>query len=180
MKSLRPYLRRFARNDEGGVQAIGFIIVFIPFLAILTAGAELGILQTRQMMLERGLDITVRAIRLNPRQKPDANAIRNMTCDHAGIIPRCRETLKIEMIKQNPHNGMTVPALPDCTDLNNPAAPLRNFVMGQENELMFIRACVLIDPRLMRTLGLGAVLVGNSPTKTYPLVATSAYVVEPS
>ena len=57
------FLRRF-RSDEDGNMMIEFVI-FVPLLfTIFMTSVELGIYSMRQMWLDRGLDMTVRLVRL--------------------------------------------------------------------------------------------------------------------
>ncbi|QQA43679.1 TadE/TadG family type IV pilus assembly protein [Pelagovum pacificum] len=172
---LRRFTRLF-RKDKTGNATIEFCIVFPVFMVLTVSAFETGLLMTRQMMLERGLDMAVRAVRLGTGREVDDEALRKMICNGAGIIPECLTELKVEMVELDPRNWTDLPRRPDCVDRNNPTAPSRNFVNGGSHELMVLRACALFDP-IFPNFGIGIQLTKES--KYYALVSTSVFVMEP-
>lgn len=183
---LAPLGRHLARfhADEGGNATLEFVL-FVPFFMMLFLSTfEMGMLMVRQTMLDRGMDVTVRLIRLN--QMVDAQGVQVVNRDNiarsicffsAGLIPECDTRLRVEMQRMDPHNWNRMAAAPDCVNVDNPADPVGPFQVGAAHELMFIRACALFDPYAPGA-GLGAGL-HRQTGDLYAMFSTSAYVVEP-
>lgn len=176
MRSFFLFLRRFRRN-ETGTATIEFVLVFPAFMILFCSAFEAGLLMTRQVMLERGLDMAVRAIRLGTDHDFTHDETKRMICNGAGIIPQCMTNLKLEMVPTNPRNWSDVQRNADCVDVDVPNTPVRQFQNGQQNQLMVLRACVLFKPFFPGT-GLGFQLPRKSGGM-YALVSTSAFVMEP-
>ena len=132
----------------------------------------------RQMMLQHGVELSARAIRLGTANEVTDDDIRQMVCEGAGIIPDCMAQTKVEMLRIDPMNWVAPPAIPDCVDRNEPALPNRNFEYGIGHEIMFVRVCVLFDP-LLPNLGHG-VQYTDARGDHYALVASTMFVMEPS
>ena len=171
-----PFLRRFRRSEEGN-GTIEFVL-FVPFfLALFLSSFELGMLLARNVMLDRGLDIAVRQVRLGQMDPVNHDNMKAAVCDAAVIIPDCLNSLQLEMRPLNPRNWNNIPVGADCVDVEEPSTPVRQFVAGQPNQLMIIRACSLFDP-IAPTAALGAQLTRQSGDK-YALTSSAAFVVEP-
>ena len=81
-----PFLRRFRRSEEGN-GTIEFVL-FVPFfLALFLSSFELGMLLARNVMLDRGLDIAVRQVRLGQMDPVNHDNMKAAVCDAAVIIP---------------------------------------------------------------------------------------------
>lgn len=169
-------LRRFWR-DEAGNATIEFAITFPAIITIMLSGLELGFVTLQHAMLERAMDLTVRDIRLGTGSAPQHDQIKDMICTRAGFIPHCATSLRLEMIQVDPRNWSSIDDTPDCTDKSEEVAPVRNFVNGQENELMILRACAKIDP-VFPTTGLGENIVKDGAGQ-YALTSTTVFVQEP-
>lgn len=175
---MRQILRRFLRREEGSA-TIEFVIIFPVFIAVFLASFELGMLQLRHTMLERGLDLAVRTVRLSSGATPDYDLIRDKICEHTPLISDCADNLKLEMIRLDPWTSFTTIPSADCIDRSVPFAPVRGWVEGGPNDLLLLRACVLFDPMFPST-GIGYRLsqdFGNSGA--YALTAKNVFVVEP-
>ncbi len=177
MQRLRTFLSRFRRSEDGQ-STVEFAITFPAFFMILLSGIELGFVNLHHAMLERAVDITVRDIRLGTGSAPQHDTIKDLICERAGFIDDCKDSLRLEMIQVDPRNWSTLPNDADCIDKSEEVAPVRNFVNGQENMLMLLRACAVIDP-VFPTTGLGEALVKNEASGEYALVSLSAFVQEP-
>ncbi len=64
LKALANVMRRFRHNEDGS-PTLEFVLLFLPCLMLPVSGVELGLLMTRHVMLERGIDMAVREVRLN-------------------------------------------------------------------------------------------------------------------
>ena len=169
-------LRRF-RRGEGGNPTVEFVVVFPVFMVLMASAVESGLLMVRQMMLERGLDLSVRAVRLGTGDDVTNEELRRMICNGAGIIPDCMNQVKVEMIRIDPRDWRHPEAKPDCVNRGADVQVSRNFETGQAQELMLLRACALFDP-IMPNFGLGVQLSRDSG-EYYALVSTSVFVMEP-
>jgi Flp pilus assembly protein TadG len=177
MTRLARLLRRFRKGEDGN-GTIEFVIMLPFFLILFGSTFELGMAMTRQVMLDRGLDMTVREIRIGAITPVNHDTIKTAICDHAAIIPDCMDQVKLEMRPINPRNWSNIPNRADCIDREDDGIPVREFVPGVMNQLMILRVCALFDP-YMPTSGLGAVIPRESGD-AYALVAITSFVIEPS
>ena len=170
-------MRRFARCEDG-TASMEFVIVFPAFMILFVSAFEVGISMTRHVMLERGLDMAVRAVRLGTADEIEYDELKTMICNGAGIIPDCMNSLKLEMDPIDPRNWTNIAVDADCIDSEEEINPVRTFNAGNDNELMILRACVLFKPMFPGT-GIGFYLPRKSGDY-YALVSSSAFVMEPS
>ncbi|NCO86154.1 MAG: pilus assembly protein [Rhodobacterales bacterium] len=177
LADLGTRLRRF-HADEGGNGTIEFVIIVPVFIVIFLSTFELGMLMTRHVMLDRGLDMAVRAVRLGAIDPLTHETFKDAICDGAAIIPDCANQLKLEMRPLNPRNWGIIPDSLDCVDRDDPSIAARTFVTGVSNQLMILRACALFNP-YFPTTGLGASLPRQSGG-AYALVSVSSFVIEPT
>ena len=175
-RALKTVWRRFRRSQAGSA-TVEFAIVFPAVITVLLSGIELGLVSLQHAMLECAVDITVREIRLGTGSAPQHDQIKDLICDRAEFISDCGSNLRLEMIQIDPRAWASIPVDPDCTDRTEPVQPVRNFVNGQENDLMVLRVCAMIDP-IFPTTGLGKSL-GTGPGGQFSLVSTTVFVQEP-
>ncbi|MDQ2089456.1 pilus assembly protein [Marimonas arenosa] len=176
MIPLARHLRRFRRRDEG-TATIEFAILFPAFVMILLSSVEQGMITMQHSMLERGLDVAVRNVRLGTGDAPQHDEIKAQICEYAGVLKNCDTTLRLEMVQVDLRNQVAFDRSADCVDTSEAVQPVRNFVNGRENDLMLLRACVKIDP-IFPTTGLGKQLAKDGAGQV-ALVAMSAFVQEP-
>lgn len=162
--------------DENGSTTIEFVLM-LPVIAILaTASVEIGVIMSRYVMLERALDMSVRDIRLGAT--PTTEELVTEICTRASIIPDCAMSLIIDM-QPIDDQAWDLPALSTpCYDREEDIVPATEFTYGAENQIVLIRACVIVDP-LMATIGLGQALDDVGGGQFY-LKAASAFVNEPA
>lgn len=182
IKTLARFLRLFRRKEDGG-PTVEFALVFMPFMILTVSGFELGLLMTRHVMLERGVDMAVREVRLNTGTQINEDQFKTMICNSAGMIDECSTRVRLEMVSvdlrvQASVGASSIPRTASCVDVNNPFALPRNFVNGTSNEMMVVRACGLFVPMLPE-FGLGYFLSRMRGDGFYPLVSTTAFVMEP-
>lgn len=177
----RAVTRRLLRaaSGEEGTATIEFVIVFPLFISLFLAAFELGLLQVRHTMLERGLDIAVRQLRVSTATPPDYDTVKDQICENALIVPNCAANLKLEMVRMNLDQPLVDLPTADCVDRAEDIQPVRSWVAGKVNDLMVLRACLLFDPFFPST-GLGYQLAqANANGGAYALTALTAYVSEP-
>ncbi len=177
MRRLIARMRRGFTGNESGTVSTEFVVL-VPFLlSFITFSVELGIVTMQSAMLERGLDIAVRDIRLGTGTAPQHDAIKNSICENALVIANCREKLRLEMVPTDLRNLTALDPVPDCTDAAEPAKPLRAFIPGGQNQLMLLRACLKYRPLFPEKI-LGRALFKDSSGET-AFIAMSAFVQEP-
>ncbi|SDD75448.1 TadE/TadG family type IV pilus assembly protein [Ruegeria marina] len=174
-RKLTRFLRRFRRCEDGNA-TVEFVIVFPAIVGVMLAAVELTFMTLNHAMLERAVDIVVRDLRLNTGSNPGHDQLKVDICEKAVFIRNCSTNLKLEMIRQDPYVGITIPLQPDCTDLSEEVRPVRQFENGQANELMVLRACAKINP-IFPSSTLGATLANAEGQ--YALTAMSVFVQEP-
>ena len=177
MTNLLCRTRSFFQRDSGSA-TIEFALALPFVMTLFLTSFELGTLLTRNVMLDRGLDMAVRDVRLGLISPLTEETLRDRACEAAVIIPDCENQLRLEMRPLDPRDFSNIPADADCIDRGDPEASLRQFVPGISNQLMIIRACVLFDP-MTPGAAFGKMLYDAREDGAYALVSTSAYVVEP-
>lgn len=182
LRQIGAVLRRFRRNESGG-PTVEFVLLFTPFIVLPMTGFEMGLLMTRHAMLERGLDMAIREIRLNTGTEVDELEMKRMICNAAGILPDCMTNVRLEMRSLDMrHTGANIenqiPRTASCTNVNKPFLPARNFSNGGANEVMIVRACGVFKPMLIPGVGV-AFQLNQGVQGRYRLVSTSAFVMEP-
>ncbi len=176
MKQIVNYIRGFGREEEGNA-TIEFAILFPFFIIMFCAAVELGMITFRHSMLERGLDMAVRDVRLTTGGNFQHDDIVNRTCAYAGFLPNCGSNLRLEMIPLNMRNFSSPGGTANCIDHSLAANPIRQFSNGQQNQMMLLRACFVFKPVFPLT-GLGRHLTTDGSGNA-AMVATSAFVQEP-
>lgn len=188
---------RFARSEEGSSTIPA--ILFLPLLlAIMFSSVEMGLVNLKQLMLDRGLDETVRILRIGeaslPTDQTEAlKAIKKSICTNIAFVHSCMDDLTIEIFQvdrdvtvggttSNPvvtrdwhSSGAGTSAT--CTDRSLTTQTPVTLNRATPNDLMLVRACLKVDP-IMPTYALGAILKKDS-SGMIALVSTSAWVREP-
>ena len=176
MRRPMTFLREFRRAETASA-TLEFALLVPLMLFLFFSTIELGIFFTRRVMLERGVDLAVRQVRIGAMDPVTHEDLVNAVCAGAGIIPDCHNQLKLEMVRRDLRNWRGFDQAADCVDREEEAQPPRNFEPGMQNELVVLRACSLFEP-FFPTTGLGAQLPRQSGG-AYAIVAMTAYVVEP-
>lgn len=145
---IRAFRNRFCTHleDEDGSVSIEFFIVVGVVISVLVVGLELGFITLRQTLLERGLDMAVREVRLGTGTDPQHDDIKELVCQNSIFIKYCEDNLYLEMVRDNIRSYSGLTSMPHCTDVPAPARPVRQFTPGQPNELMMMRACLKFEP----------------------------------
>lgn len=176
MLRLSKKLRKLGLS-ESGAASVEFIIVFPFFLGVFLSAFEVAMMNTRAVMLERAMDITVRDIRLSSGGAVAYNDILDDICDQSTLIPDCKDSLRIELtaIKTTDFAGISDDA--GCVRRDLPVQPVVTFENGADDELMLIRVCAVVDP-FFPNVGVGRSMP-KDPSGGYQIVAASAFVNEP-
>ena len=140
-------LRRALRSEDGAVTAayvIGFPVVFIFFMIIL----ELCFLMMRSTMLQHALDVTLRDVRLGTMVNPTTATLEQAICDGMGAFSGCTSSLTLEFTRIDTATFLLPAPMDPCVARSaviNAARANEVYVTGAPNELMAVRACVLVD-----------------------------------
>jgi hypothetical protein len=170
-------LRDFRRNEDG-VAAVEFTLVFPIVLFMFVWAVELGLLMTKQVMLEHALDVTMRNLRLGALPDPTTDTLKREICNRARIIGECEDTITIELNPINTTNWQMPNTSVACVNRDEEIVPVVSFNLGVQNEIMLVRACVIVEPLFPGT-GIGAMLQKDA-SGGYGMAAVSAFVNEPS
>jgi len=146
-------------------------------MTIFTSSFESGLLMTKYMMFERALDIAVRDIRLSDGTDITHDGIKEAICEEALLFDDCENVLLLEM--EQIDMSTTISSLtPNCADRESDADPVVSFTTGDESEVMFLTACVIVDP-IFPGAGLGLAL-SKDDSGGYAMIASTAFVNEPN
>ena len=163
--------------DESATATVEFVIVFPVVMTIFASAYEIGLANVRHVMLERATDVVVRELRLGTGADLTYEDMKTRLCEVALIIPACDTALKLELVPVSTASWDWPEVRADCVDRAAAVNPVRQWENGIQNELMMVRACIVVDP-LFPAFGLGATLPKDE-TGGYRLVATSGFVNEP-
>ncbi|MEM6487766.1 MAG: TadE family protein [Pseudomonadota bacterium] len=164
-------------RSEPGSAAVEVVIVFPALFLVLGMLLETGVLATRSVMLDRGLDIAARNLRLGYTVVVTQDSIRREVCEASVIIVHCERDLIIELVEMDPATSYPRHQ-PTCRNRATAIDPVIGFSAGGRNRIMVIRACVIVDP-LFPGIGVGLALPRDR-TGGYKLISYTAFLNEPS
>jgi Flp pilus assembly protein TadG len=174
---------RAFRDDEKGLIALEFVVLFPVFLIFLMSAIELSMITVRQTMLDRGLDMTMREVRIGTEQNYTHDQVRDRICEGAVVFDDCNKLLRLEMIHSDPRDYTPLPNIVDCVVVLNEGEhdetlnPVREFTNGQANQFMIVRACILYEPSFPTSLM--ALVRQRDAAGRSALVAVSSFTQEP-
>lgn len=151
MRPLDTALPVTPANREDGAATVEFVILLPLFLMVFISSFESSLLLTRQVMLERAVDLTARDIRLDRGSAVSQSFVRSTICDRARILPDCDEHMLVELttISQTDY------ALPDtdapCVNRESSVVPEPNFASHRSGKMILLRACYSVRPMLADT-----------------------------
>jgi len=187
--NLMTIWKRFCVDDRG-TASLEFVLIFPIFFSFFLMTFETGMISLRHVMLERGVDIAVRDVRIGVVTAPDRDWFRERICDVSMIIDDCESQMEIELLSRDPRAWTDVPNEVQCVDRGDMTIDNSQIDALANNQLMFIRACVRIDPFFpisnigkTRVASVGQAIVDNNDgaaaAGSHALVSMSAFVVEP-
>lgn len=172
----RLKLHKFVREEDASA-TVEFVLVFPVFMWFVLTIFETGFLATRIVMLERGLDIASRGLRLGSNVSLSHEAFKNEVCKYTAILDNCQRDMILEVVKLDVNSAYPQNA-PNCIDRTGEIDPKIDFQPGARNEIMFVRACMIVDPLFPLhglTLGLTKDASGG-----LQIVSYTAFMNEPS
>ena len=179
MYRLRNMAQRFKGRltREDGNATIEFVFLFPALITLFLMVVEAGVIMTRGVMLDRGVDISMRLLRLGALVPMDHDTLKTEICNNAMIIPDCLNSVLIELRPIDKTTWTPLSGATTCIDRTEEIDPVLEFTAGVANEMMLVRVCAVYDP-FFPTTGLAAQMQLDA-SGAYHLVAMSAYVNEP-
>ena len=173
---------RLWRNEDGNA-SVEFMLAFPIYFSVLMMSLELSFITLRETMLERGLDMAVRDLRLGTGTGIGHAQIKSAICDNALMISNCQSNIMLEMIPTDIRNLGTLGNDIVCRDVAAEADPLIDDPVdiinhGGQNQLMFLRACLTYDP-IFPTTELAKSLDKTTGNGMVAIISKSAFVLEP-
>lgn len=174
---IKNRLNRFRKEDAGAIYTLEFAVMFPVLCMTLFYGVELTTHANRQFQLDRGLEVTTRIIRLNTAIEYSHDDLKQAICDNAGGLDDCESNMRLELLPMDLRAYTGLPSTADCTNSPLTVTPVRGWSLGEQHELMVMRACYEYIP-FMSSLGLGK-LLGSGENGKGEMIAISAFVQEP-
>lgn len=177
MRFMRRVAKGFYRKEDG-TAAIEFAMAVPLLIIIFMASFESGLFMTRAIMLEQSVDITMRELRLGHYTIPTAELLKSEICGRTVIFSGCQDAITIEMTRISTTNWTMPTSDIACVDRGEDINPVTALQIGQQNDIMLVRICVVQDAIFPLTgIGLG---LPKDAAGGYALYTTSAFVTEPS
>ncbi|SHH71815.1 TadE/TadG family type IV pilus assembly protein [Cognatishimia maritima] len=168
-------LRNFRLKEDGNA-AVEFVIMAPLLLILMLASVEIGMMTIRNSLLERAMDDTVRWVRLNTGAAPTHAELKTMICEY-NVVPDCETNLQLEMLVRDLRSWEVLPASYTCTDRAEEILPMSEFSLGEDNELVVLRACAKFEPLFPNALF--ASVLSKDGAGDAALTYTTAFVQEP-
>lgn len=168
--------KRKAKSEDGNA-TVEFLISLPVFLLLFVSIFELGMAMTRLTMLEHGLDHAMREVRLTTGSEVNQSMVIGSICSQASVLKDCQSALSVEMVTVDTDTWQMPDEFATCVNRDSEVKPVTTFENGRQNDIMFIRACFVVDP-MFPTFGLGAILETDHTGGMF-LVASSAFSQEP-
>lgn len=174
---MKDKLRRFCKAQDGSALTLEFMILMPILVYSFLFGIELSIYSIRQMQLDRGLEVTTREVRLNTGVTFTHDDLKDLVCLNAGGISDCEENLVLEMAPVVMREFRGLPEFTDCVDQGAEVNPQRGWSVGQQHEVMLMRACYRFKPGFSG-IGLGLSLMKDADGNAM-MASMSTFVQEP-
>jgi len=166
------------RAGQGGSATIEFLIWFPVFVTIFLSSIEAAILLARVTLFERGVELSVRNVRLGIGGIDDTDKLRADICSNVLIIPDCNSDMFLDLRPIDTTTWDFPATNVPCVNREENIDPLIDFTLGNPHELMLVRACIYVN-LLFPTTPLGLQIDTDAEGGTRVL-ASSAFVNEPS
>ena len=176
--ALRHKLHAFWK-DEAATATLEFVIVFPLMMIVFIASFETALILTRQIMLERSLDMSTRVLRLAQGVITDADTVRDTMCSNTTLLPNCDEllTIDLQLIDRVSYDMPSNNEVCAGRGENIVIAPDNEFQVGADNDFLLIRTCLIVD-RILPFSGFGLNLTRDDSGGMH-MMATTIFVNEP-
>jgi hypothetical protein len=166
------------RREEKGTASVEFVIVLPIILTIFMASFEAGFFMIRSVLLEQAVDITMREVRLGHFADVNATVLKNEICGRILMFSDCQANMSIEMERVSTSTWTMPTDVKSCVNRSENTEPAVQMEIGQQNEMILVRACIIQDA-IFPSTGLALELPLDAQGG-YALYSKSAYVVEPT
>lgn len=164
-------------DDQSGNATMEFVIVFPVLMWFVLTIFETGFIATRMVLMERGLDMATRDLRLGLDPTIDHETLKLRVCENSAILLNCERDLILEVVELD-INSAYPQNQANCIDRTEEINPTITFNPGGRNRIMFVRACMIIDPIFP---GLGITLgLQKDNSGGFQIVAYTAFMNEPA
>lgn len=178
MWSLPDQIRSFWK-DETATATLELVIVFPLLILLFVAAFETALIVTRQVIMERSLDMSVRVLRLAQGVITDADTVRDTICSNTQLLPNCQEllTLDLQVVDRTTYDLPSNDQI--CAGRGNDIviAPANVFDAGASDEFLLIRTCLIVD-QILPFSAFGLNLASDDDGGLY-MIATTIFVNEP-
>ncbi len=171
-------------RDEDGASTVAFVLIFPVFIGIVLAGAEAGWLMTRYMMVERGVDIAMRDVRLGlAGDEVTYTELVDRICDATSVVDDCSTNLVVATQVLEDDAEAVDPDPAPCFDNSFSASEIASFNPADEYEeaetsqTVVVKVCAVVQP-IFKDFGLSAVLRLDG-AGGFPIRTASAFKHEP-
>lgn len=166
-------------EDETATATLEFVIVFPLLMIVFIAAFETALILTRQIMLERTLDMSVRVLRLAQGVVTDADTVRDTMCANTDLLPNCETLLTIDLQLIDRYTYDMPSNNEVCAGRGNDivVAPDNEFQVGVDNDFLLIRTCLIVD-QILPFSGFGLNLTRDDSGGMH-MMATTIFVNEP-
>jgi Flp pilus assembly protein TadG len=171
-------------KDDSGTASIEFLLVFPIVFLVFTASFESSMFMARYVMLERGVDLVVRKLRLGMYSSLTHNELKEKICESGLMVEsmtECKQSMKIWMQPVNTGNFDMVAPPKSCVDstqnFNLDQPPANEFAYGTDNDIMLVRICLKDNP-MFPTTGV-SVKMPIEADGNYAMIVTTVFVNEP-
>jgi hypothetical protein len=168
---------RTAIFGESGSATVEFVILFPFFFSLFLSSFELSLYLVRDVMLEHAVDLNVRLLRLGALEPATQEELQKRICDDALIFSDCPNSILVELTPVSTSTWNLPASDVACVKRDEEVQPEVGFDVGNQNNLMVVRACAVADPFFPTTAGM--LEMPRDESGGYRLVAISTFVNEP-
>jgi len=173
---MKSKLLRRMRREEGNA-TIEFVILFPVIMFVFLSAFEVGIYLTRSVLLDRAVDINVRALRLGTMSPMTAEELKRRICNDSLIFADCMNSMMVELVPISTETWAFPADQITCVERDEDIQPVVDFIPGGQNEVMLVRACAVLDPFFASTPFVMELPLDVSGG--YAIAAASTFVNEP-
>lgn len=172
-------LVRFWRGTQGNA-TMEFVILLPLLTYFLMSLGEVGTYMARHVNLDRALDIAMRDVRLGHQSVASQAGLRDRICAETFFVSNCAGALLLELRafgSVGNFDGSAPGAGVNCINRAEEITPVVQFDAASPGEIVFVRACLIVDPVFPGTGFLAQLPRGMGGG--YAVVASSAFINEP-
>lgn len=178
MTTVMTRLARVFGRSEKGTATVEFVVAVPVILTIFMASFEAGFFMIRSVMLEQAVDMAMRDVRLGHFANVNATTLKTAICDRILMFTNCETDMMIDMRRVTTDTWTLPNEMMGCVNRSENSEPAVEMQIGQQNEMILVRACIMQDA-IFPSTGL-ALELPLDPMGGYALYSKSAYVVEPT